>query len=163
MKQKQYKFTLKSAAYSGPGINVRQPFSVTLPEDSPRINLFRNQSFEEKPVPGTGTPVNLAAASGARGAADDMTEPEGLDVLVQYGVPGNKVKLLKDTDAYEYPSDILDESETGNKDEVVEALVKIKGIADATAIIIHDACVAYMDTLDAEPETDEEDSDNDDD
>lgn len=148
---KQYRFTLLANHYSGPGIEVDKPFFVILGEDSPRIEKFRNPSFKEQSVDGTGAIVPYNRPVEKIGPPPKSTGPAGTDEGPPIEVIlGNINTQIADEDKratadraliaklkehnYDFVGDVLDE------EKPVEALCTIDKIGDATAEKILTAC-----------------------
>ena len=148
---KQYRFTLLANHYSGPGIEVDKPFSVILGEDDPRIERFRNPSFKEQSVDGTGAVLQFARPVQKIGPPPKSTGPPGADegpaievivgsVNTQIADEKKRAKADKALIAklqehnYDFVGDVLDE------ENPVEALCMIDKIGDVTAEKILAAC-----------------------
>lgn len=145
---KRYKFTLLAAHYSGGGIEVERPFEITLPADDDRIESFRNLSFKEQSVDGSGVPVVSERQVPIIGNPPKSTSPpqqgageEGpeIDVILEYeGI--NKAHIVKLKGAtYFHVKTVLDE------DDPIDALTTIDGIGEAMADKILAACKAVRD------------------
>lgn len=142
---KQYKFTLLAATYSNGTIEVKKPFEITLPADSDRIEFFRNPSFKEQSVDGSGVPVVSERQVPIIGNPPKSTSPpqegageEGpaIGVILEYeGI--NKAHIAKLEGAtYFHVKTVLDE------DDPIDALTTIDGIGEAMAEKILAACEA---------------------
>lgn len=142
---KRYKFILLAAHYSGGGIDVTKPFELILPADDPRIESFRNPSFKEESVDGSGVPVvserqvpiignpPKSASPPQQGAGE---EGPAIGVILEYeGI--NKAHIAKLEGAtYFHVKTVLDE------DDPIDALTTIDGIGEAMAEKILAACQA---------------------
>ncbi len=148
---KQYRFTLLANHYSGRGIEVNKPFSVVLGEDDPRIEQFRNPSFEEQSVDGTGAIIPFKRPVQKIGPPPGSTGPSGtnegpaIEVIVgniNTQIADEKKRAIADEALvanlkkhnYDFVADVLDE------EKPVEALCMIDKIGDATAEKILTAC-----------------------
>lgn len=142
---KLYKFTCLAASYAGPGISgVVKGFVTTLPEDDPNIESFRNPSFKEESVDGSGVNVIPSKPVPIIGNPPKSTAPpkegggeEGpeIDVILGNGINKKHITILKKA-TYFHVKTVLDE------DDPVEALCGIDGIGQAMAEKILAACEA---------------------
>jgi len=142
---KQFKFTLLAASYSDGKIEVKKPFTITLPADSDRIERFRNSSFKEQSVDGSGVPVVSERIVPIIGNPPKSTSPpqqgageEGpeIDVILEYeGINKAHIAKLKGA-TYFHVKTVLDENDP------IDALTSIDGIGKATADKILAACQA---------------------
>lgn len=141
---KRFKFTLLAATYSGGQIEVTRPFSLILPADDPRIESFRNPSFKEEPVDGSGVRVVSERSVPVIGNTPKSTSPpqqgdgeEGpeIDVILGNGINRTHIAKLKAA-TYFYVKNVVDE------DEPIDALCGIEGIGQTMAEKILAACEA---------------------
>lgn len=145
---KRFKFTLLAAVYSGGGIEVTKPFELILPADDPRIEFFRNPSFKEVSVDGSGVPVvserkvpvigNPPKSTSPPQQGHSEEDPE-IDAILEYeGI--NKAHIVKLKGAtYFHVKTVLDEADP------IDALCSIDGIGEAMAEKILAACQAVGD------------------
>ena len=140
-----FKFTCLAAHYSGPGISgVDKGFKITLAGDSPRIEFFRNSSFKEESVDGSGVrvvserPVPVignrpqSTAPPQQGAGEDGPE---IDVILGNGINKTHIVNLKKA-TYFHVSTVLAE------EDPITALCGVEGVAKAMAEKILAACEA---------------------
>ena len=114
-----FKFTLLAASYTNRRGTYEKPFSITLPEDDPRISEFRgNRSFREEPVT-LSEPAETAPEPVKSGIALEAILDEPIAVLLK-------------ENGFETAEQVMDTT----KDDLLE----IKGIGEATADKVLAAC-----------------------
>ena len=141
---KRFKFTLLAATYSDGKIEVKRPFTITLPGDSDRIESFRNPSFKEESVDGSGVRVVSERPVPIIGNPPKSTSPpqqghgeEGpeIDVILGNGINKKHIVNLKKA-TYFHVSTVLAE------EDPITALCGVEGIGKAMAEKILAACKA---------------------
>ncbi len=142
---KRFKFTLLAASYSDGKIEVKRPFTITLPADCDRIESFRNPSFKEESVDGSGVNVVPEKSVPIIGNRPQSTAPppeghgeEGPEIDVILGINGinamHITNLKKAT--YFHVKTVLDE------EDPIAALCGVEKVAEAMAKKILAACKA---------------------
>jgi len=114
-----FRFTLLAASYTNRRGTYEKPFSITLPENDPRIGEFRdNRSFSEEPV-------TLSEP------AEAVPEPVKIGIALGTILDEPIAVLLKEN-GFETAEQVMDTTKAD--------LLAIKGIGEATADKVIAAC-----------------------